>query len=84
MSSSHLIQETQKQVEGTLSALERDFDILDHSGVVRPLNICIEQMNSLGTHYDAIGSTGRREDVEMANGYVAKHNEILKRVCQLL
>lgn len=80
MSGQQHIQDTQSQVEGTLGDLESNFTNLDHSGIIRPLNQCIEKMNGLTVHYDALGSTRKREDVDLANGFVAKHNDILKRV----
>lgn len=83
MSAQQRIEDTQRQVESTLGDLERNFGALDHSGVIRPLNGCIDSMNGLTVHYDAIGSQRTREAVEMANAFVAKHNDILKRVSVL-
>lgn len=80
MSSQQRIEDTQRQVEATLNDLERNWANLDHSGVIRPLNQCIEQMNGLPVHYDAIGSARTQEAVDLANGFVAKHNDILKKV----
>jgi len=43
------------------------------------LNALIALLNPLSQHFNTIGSTGKREDVECVNGLITKYNDRMKK-----
>jgi len=73
------IQSGFRNFDESYDSLKREFDSLSDLDVTPRINKLVAILNPIGSNFDEIASSGRREDIERTNNYVTQLNERMKK-----